>query len=99
MQDNDIGICSTHNEGESVVAERFIRASENSFYKYLTSTSKNVYIDKLADIVTEHKDTYHSTIKLKHVHGKPSTYTDFNVENDNNDRKFEVGNHARVSRV
>ena len=93
LQDNDIGIYSTHNEGESVITERFIR----DLYK--DSLSKNVYIDKLADIVTEYKNTYHSMIKLKHVDVKSSTYTDFNVENDNNHHKFNVGDHARVSRL
>ena len=42
---------STNNEGKSVIAERFIRILKNEIYKYMTSTSKNVYIDKLDDIV------------------------------------------------
>ena len=41
---------SIHNEGKSVVAERFIRNLKNRIYKYLTSVSKNWYIDKLDDI-------------------------------------------------
>ena len=53
LQDNDIQIYSTHNEGKSVVAERFIRILKNKIYKYMTSISKNVYIDKLDDIVNE----------------------------------------------
>ena len=40
---------STHNEGKSVVAERFIRTIKNKIYKYITSILKNVYIDKLDD--------------------------------------------------
>ena len=42
---------SIHNEGKSVVAERFIRTLKTKIYKYMTSISKNVYIDKLDDIV------------------------------------------------
>ena len=42
---------STNNKGKSVVAERFIRTIKNKIYKYMTSISKNVYIDKLDDIV------------------------------------------------
>ena len=42
---------STHNEGKSAIAERFIRTLKNKIYKYMTSVSKNVYIDKLDDIV------------------------------------------------
>ena len=58
-------IHSTHSEGKSVVAERFIRTFKDKIYKYMTSTSKNVYIDKLDDIVDEYYNTYHSTIKIK----------------------------------
>ena len=46
---------STNNEGKSVIAERFIRILKNKIYKYMTSTSKNVYIDKLDDIVRKLK--------------------------------------------
>ena len=54
---------STHNKGKSVVAERFIRTLKNKIYKYMTSIAKNVYIDKLDDIVNEYNNTYHRTIK------------------------------------
>ena len=51
LKDNDIEMYSTNNEGKSVIAERFIRTLKNKIYKYMTSISKNVYIDKLDDIV------------------------------------------------
>ena len=53
LQDNDISMYSTHNEGKSVVAERFIRTIKIKNYKYMTSISKNVYVDKLDGIVDE----------------------------------------------
>ena len=53
---------SSHNEGKSVVAERFIRTLKIKIYKYMTSISKNVYIDKLDDTVDEYNTTYHITI-------------------------------------
>ena len=56
---------STHNEGKSVVAERFIRTLKNKIYKHITSISKNVYIDKLDDTVNKYNNTYHRTIKMK----------------------------------
>ena len=49
LKDNDIAMYSTNNEGKSVVAERFIKTLRNKNYKYMTSVSKNVYIDKLDD--------------------------------------------------
>ena len=65
---------STNNEGKSVIAERFIRTLKNKIYKYMTSISKNVYIDKLDDIVNKYNNTYHSTIKMKPVDVKSNTY-------------------------
>ena len=53
LKDNDIEMDSIHNEEKSVVAERFIRSLKTKIYKYLTSVSKNVYIDKLSDIGNE----------------------------------------------
>ena len=44
----------------------------------MTSVSKNVHIDKLADIVNKYINTYHNTIKMKLSDGKSSTYIDFN---------------------
>ena len=67
-------MCSSHNEGNSVVAERFIRTLKIKIYQYMTSVSKNVYIDKLDDIVNKYNNTYHSTIKMKPVDIKSSTY-------------------------
>ena len=56
---------STHNEGKSVVAKRFIRTLKNKIYKYMTSISKNAYIGKLDDIVNKYYNTYQSKIKMK----------------------------------
>ena len=38
----------------------------------MTSTSKNVYIDKLDDIFNKYINTYHSAIKMKPVDVKSS---------------------------
>ena len=65
---------SIHTIGQSVVAERFIRTFKTKIYKYITSISRNVYIDKLNDIVNEYNNTYHRTIKMKPVDVKDSTY-------------------------
>ena len=89
---------STHNEGKSVVAERFIRTLKSKIYKYLTSISKNVYIDKLDDIVHEHNNTYHTTIKMKPADVKDNTYVNADKEINNKDPKFKVGDHVRISK-
>ena len=89
---------STHKEGKSVVAERFIRTLKNKIYKYMISISKNVYIDKLDDIVNEYTNTYHTTINMKPIDVKENTY--INTDRDVNDKgpKFKVGDHVRMSK-
>ena len=89
---------SIHNEGKSVAAERFIRTLKTKIYKYMTSISKNVYIDKLDDIVNEYNNTYHRTIKMKPVDVKDNTYIDFKKDVNDKDPKFKVGNRVRISK-
>ena len=59
-----------NNDEKSVVSERFIRTLKTKIYKYMTSISKNEYIDKLDDIVNEYNNTYHRRIKMKPVNVK-----------------------------
>ena len=98
LRDNDVVMYSTHNEGKSVVAERFIRTLKSKIYKYMTSISKNVYIDKLDDIVDEYNNTYHTTIKMKPIDVKENTYINTSQEINNKDPKFKVGDHVRISK-
>ena len=89
---------STNNEGKSVVAERFIRTLKNKIHKYMTSISKNVYIDKLGDFVDEYNNTYHTSIKMKPVDVKDNTYIDFEKEVNDKDPKFKIGDYVRISK-
>ena len=68
---------SSNNEEKPVVAERFVKSLRNKIFKSLNSISKNVYIDKLDDIVNKYNNTCHSTIKIKPVDVKNNTYIDF----------------------
>ena len=74
LEKNDTEMHSTHNEGESVASERFIRTLKNKIYKHMTAVSKNVYIDKLNDIVNEY-NTRHYTIKMKSIDFQDNTLT------------------------
>ena len=98
LKDNEIEMYSIHNEGKSVADERFIRTLKTKIYKYMTSISKNVYIDKLDDIVNEYNNTYHRTIKMKPVDVKDNTYIDFEKEVNDKDPKFKIGDHVRISK-
>ena len=64
----------------------------------MTTISKNMYIDKLDDLVKEYNDTYHKTIKMKPINIKDNTYINFEKEVSNKDPKFKVGDQVRISK-
>ena len=64
----------------------------------MTSISKNVYIDELDDIVHKYNNREHKTIKMKPIDVKSNTYIDFGKEVNDNDPKFKVGDHVRISK-
>ena len=98
LQSNNMEMYSTDNEGKSVVAEKFIRTLKNKICKYMTSLSKNVYIDKLDEIVNKYYNTYHRTINMKPVDVNPSIYVDFDKENKKEGDKFKVCDDVRISK-
>ena len=98
LRDNDIAMYSTHNEGKSVVAERFIKTLKNKISKYMTSISKKVYIDKLDDIVNGYNNAFHRAIKMKPIDVKDNTCINIRKEVYDKDLKFKVGDHVRLSK-
>ena len=64
----------------------------------MTSISKNVYIDRLNDIVNKYNNTYHITIKLKPVDVKSSTYIDSSKEINDKNPKLKIGDTVRISK-
>ena len=55
-----------------------------------------MYLDKLTNIVNKYKNTYYSTIKMKPVDVKSSTYIAFGVKNNYQNPKFKVSYHVRI---
>ena len=82
LQDNGIQIYSTKNEERFFAAERFIRNQKSKIYRNMTPISKELYIDKLDNIVNKCNNTYHTTIKMKPIGVKLNTYIDYHVENN-----------------
>ena len=52
---NGIEIYSIYNRRKSAVAERFIRTLKSKICKVMIAISKNVYIDKLDEIVDKYR--------------------------------------------
>ena len=74
VRKSDKEMYSAHNEGKSVVAERFIKTIKNKIYKHMTSISKNMYIDKLDDIINECNNKKNRTTKMKPIDVKDNIY-------------------------
>ena len=83
---------------KNLLLVRFIRSLKNKIYKHMTSLSKNVYIDKLDDIVNNYDNTYHSTIEMKPVDVESNTYINSSKEINDNDPKFKIGDFVRISK-
>ena len=98
LEKNDIELFSTHMDGKSVVAGRFIRTLKNKIYKYMTSVSEKVFIDKWDDIVNEYNNTYHGAIEMKPVDVKPNKHTDSSKEINDKNQKLKVGDNVRISK-
>ena len=59
---------------------------------------KNVYIDKLDDIVNEYNDAYHRTIEMKPADVKDNTYINIDQEFNDKKPKFKVDDHVKISK-
>ena len=64
----------------------------------MTSISKNVYNDKLDDIVNEYNNAYHRTIKMKPVDVRDNTCIDSNKEVNDEDSEYKVDDSVRISK-
>ena len=97
LQDNGL-LCIQQIMKENLLLLKGIRTLKRKIYKYMTSISKNVYINKLDDIADEYNNTYHTTIKMKPIDVKDNTYINTGKEINNKDPIFKVGGRVRISK-
>ena len=71
---------------------------KKEIYKYVTVISKNVDIDKLGDIVNKCNNKYQRTIKMNPNDVKSSMYIVSDVENNDKNSHFKIGDHAKISK-
>ena len=95
---NNTEMCSTYNEGKSVVGERFIRTLKNNIFKHIKAVSKSVCFDVLDDIVNKYNSTVNKTIKKKPIGVMSDSHSEHNKESNEKDPKFKVGDHVRISK-
>ena len=93
-----IEMYSTHNEGKSVVAERFIRTLKNKLYKHMTAIGKNVYWNVLDDVVDKYNNTINRSIGMKPKDVKTDTKSVYVEESNEKSARFSVGDRAKISK-
>ena len=98
LKDNNIEIYSIYNDRESAVVEIFIKTWKNKIHKHMAAVSKNVYFDVLDDMVNKYNKTFHRTTEMKPIDVKSNSYAENNVNSNEQDPKFKVGDHVRISK-
>ena len=74
--DNDILMYSTHNEGKSVITERFIKTLKSKIYKKMTADDSKSYLPYLNKLVDQYNNTYHHSINKKPINADYSASTE-----------------------
>ena len=64
----------------------------------MTAVSKNVYFDVLDDTADRYNNTCHSTVNMKPIDVKSNSYSEYNVDSNEKDPKFQVGDHVKISK-
>ena len=75
LDNNDILIYSTHNEGKSVIPERFIKTSKAKIYKKMTANDSRSYLPYLNKLVDQYNNTYPHSISKKPINADYSVST------------------------
>ena len=95
MQDNDILMYSTCNEGKSVVAERFLKTLKSKIDKKMTGNDSKCYLPYFNKLVDQCNNTYHHSINKKPINADYSALTE-NIESNPKAPKFKLNDRVRI---
>ena len=97
LDNNDILMYSTHNEGKSLIPERFIETLKAKTYKKMTANDIKSYLPHLNKLVDQYKNTYHHSINKKPINADYSALTE-NIETNPKAPKFKVKDRVRITK-
>ena len=78
LDNNDILMYFTHNEGKSVIVERFIKTLKSKIFKKITANDNKSYLSYLNKLVDQYNSTYHHSIDKKLINADHSSLTEKN---------------------
>ena len=67
LENHNILMYSTHNEGKSVMAEIFMKTLKAKIYKTMTANDSKSYLSYLNKLVDQYNNTYHNSINTKSI--------------------------------
>ena len=89
---------STFNEGKSVAAERLFRLVKTRFTSIWQLFQRIFILMCLMILLTKYNNTFHRTIKMKPINVTSDSYAEYNVDSNEKDPKFKVGDRVRISK-
>ena len=96
LDNNDTLMYSTHNEGKSVIAERFIKTLKAKIYKKMAANDGKSYLPYLNKLLDQYKNNYHHSVNQKPINAEKSALTK-KIETKSNAPKFKVNNRVRFT--
>ena len=97
LYDNDTLIYSTHNEGKSVVAERFIKTLKDKTYTKLPANDSKSCLDYLNKLVDQYNNVCHRSIGMRTIDADYSALTE-EIELSQKAPKLNVGDRVRTTK-
>ena len=97
LENNDILMYSPHNEGKSVIADKFIKTLTFIIYKKMTANNSKSYLPYLNKLVDQYDNYYHHSIKKKVINADYSPSTE-NTESNPKALKFRVNERVRITK-
>ena len=86
-----------HNEGKSLITERFIKALKAKLYKKMTANDRKSYLPYLNKLVDQYNNNYHHSINKKHINANYSAFTE-KIETNPKARKLKVKDSVRITK-
>ena len=88
---------STHNEGKSVTAERFMKKLKAKIYKKMTANDSKSYFPYLNKLVDQYNNTHHHSINKKPINADYSALNE-KIETNPEAPKFKVKDRVTITR-
>ena len=97
LENNDLFIFLTYNEGKSVITERFIKTLKAKIYKKTTANDSKTYLSYLNKMIDQYNNTYHHSTNKKPINADYSALTEPN-ETNSKVPKFKVNDEVRIAK-